>query len=129
MADAKILMVTADAELASSCCEALPPRFDDVVRVDDGEAALLAAVRADFAVFVIDLELPQTDPLHVVSALRGYGPTRHAAVIAIAETRSDDLVELVTRRGCDRVIERPIDPAAMARQLDDLLSRRVARAA
>src|SRR5687768_4808386 len=103
MRNGKILVVTSDAHLGARCSEALRPAFESLL-VDEGESALMSAARETLEGLVIDLDVPGVDMLNVVAALRGYAPTRDIAIVAIASSYAEDLLELAREHGCDHVV-------------------------
>lgn len=120
----RVLVVGPDEAEGASCCDALRLWGFDPRWTSDAESALrLAAERAPVAL-VIDLDLPRHDPLDVVQALRAHGPTRDVAVVALAGSLEDDLVELALQRGCDTMLAKPADVDEIAAEAERLLCRR-----
>lgn len=128
MRNRTVLVLTMDSRLAAGCVDALAPEFEPIL-VEDGEAALLRAAKVRLDGIVIDLDIPDSDMFNVVTALKGYGPTRDIAIVAVASSSSDDLVELAREHGCDHVLARHTGSATVVRELERIVERRIARAA
>jgi PleD family two-component response regulator len=128
MRNRKVLVLTTDARLAAGCVDAFAPSFEPFI-VEDGETALLRAAKLPFDGLVIDLDIPNSDMFNVVTALKGHGPTRDIAIVAVASSKSDDLVELAREHGCDHVSHRESGGGMAVRMLERIVERRLARAA
>lgn len=120
----RVIVVHGDAARASACCDALRIWGFDPCSTDDGEKALWMVAEMRPVAVVIDLELPRVDPLDVTSALRAHERTRDVAIIALAKSLEDDLVELATQRGCDTLLAEPHDGDEIATEVERLTSRR-----
>lgn len=128
MRNGKILIVTSDAQLGARCTEALRRAFDPLL-IADPERALLCATREPLDGLVVDLDSPNADMLNVVGALRGYGPTSDIAIVAIASSHAEDVLELARQHGCDHIVVRPVDCEKVSSALELLVSGRISQAA
>ena len=120
----RVLVVGASEPEGMACCDALRLWGFDPRWTSDAERALQLAAKHPPVALVIDLELSRHDPLDVVQALRDHGPTRDVAVVALAASLEDDLVELALQRGCDTMLAKPADVDEIAAEAERLLCRR-----
>lgn len=117
----RILVVHVDDEDAARCCDALRRCGFDPALTTDGEDALRMVAEEHFDAVLVDLDIPRVDALDVVGGLRMHPPTSALPIVALARVLSDDVRELVTGRGCDRVVARPVDAVAVAHEIEGLL--------
>lgn len=125
----RVIVVHGDPAQASACAAALRLWGFEPHSTDDGERALFMVAKLAPCAIVIDLDLPRVDPLDVTSAIRGCERTRDLAIIALARSLEDDLVELATGRGCETLLAQPVDVDEIAAEVERLTSRTARTAA
>lgn len=106
----------------------------DVVEADSGNAALSACIDSDFALILLDVQMPDMDGMEVAQLLHGEQSTHDTPVIFVTAGATDDMDRL---KGYDvgavDYITKPLNPSlltAKVRNFIDLYeSRRALRVA
>lgn len=109
-----VLIVHEDSGRTAAWSEALQRQGFAVRSTRDGERALCMVAETTPVAVVLDLDLPDIDPLDVAAALRAHSRTARVVIIAVASRLSHDVLELATHRGCDVVLDGWRDAQAMA---------------
>lgn len=89
----------------------------EVLRAEDGEAALQTACERLPDLVVMDLELPGLSGIQVATALRQRPDTRHIPLIASTGHSLPAKLEEARRAGFDLVLIKPCDPAELVEQI------------
>jgi CheY-like chemotaxis protein len=89
----------------------------EVLRAEDGEAALRVACESLPDLIVMDLELPGLTGIQVAAALRAREDTRHIPLIASTGHSLPAKLEEARRAGFDLVLIKPCDPAELVEQI------------
>lgn len=106
-----ILLVEDDRRLCDSLAALLRVVGYDVVKVYEGLEALAAAGTRSFDAAIIDIGLPDTDGVEVLSSLREADPEMGTLVLSGAETLGDAIESLDI--GADAFALKPSDPEVL----------------
>lgn len=68
----------------------LHPTQADIIKANNGDEALRAALRHDFALVILDVKMPGIDGYELAELLRGRPKTRHIPIIFLSAVYSDD---------------------------------------
>lgn len=92
----------------------LEPLGQNLIIADSGEAALRALLRDEFAVVLLDVQMPDLDGYQTAQLIKGRERTRHVPIIFLTAVDSDDHAE---RRGYDAgavdYLFKPFDPTVL----------------
>jgi two-component system, OmpR family, phosphate regulon response regulator PhoB len=92
-----------------------------VTAVDDGLAALRVIEAGAPDIIVLDMALPRLGGRDVLRELRANPATRTLPIIIVTGTDVTHLNE----RALTPVLQKPIDPEALVREVDDVLRRSI----
>jgi CheY-like chemotaxis protein len=102
--------------------EFLGPSFD-VLEAADGEQALVVMQRQVPALVITDFSLPGIDGFELIKQMRLNASTREVPVICLSGYSGNRYEQQARAVGCDRVLEKPCLPDALADAARDLVSR------
>ena len=115
-----LLLVEDYADTREMYAEFLSPSFDILEAGSAREALELLATRVP-ALVITDFTLPGIDGFELIRQMRGNESTRQVPVICLSghggrahELRAQEV-------GCDRVLEKPCQPEALARTVLELV--------
>ncbi|HYD55995.1 MAG TPA: response regulator [Burkholderiales bacterium] len=91
----------------------LEPLGQKVVSVATGSAALREVLEHEFAVILLDLNLPDMDGIEVGRMLRGHGRTQHTPIIFVSAYADDEQVARAYDLGAVDYIASPSVPAVV----------------
>lgn len=86
---AAILLVDDREENLVALEAVLGPLDQDLVRASSGEEALKAMLRQDFAVVLLDIQMPGMDGIETASNIKHLDQTRHVPIIMVTGTDTD----------------------------------------
>jgi len=89
--------------------------------VDDGAAAVRAALEGNFDLVLMDIQMPVMDGLRATTVLRSAGYAR--PVVALTANVMPDDVQRYAEAGCDSTVGKPIDVTQFAQTLSRLLDK------
>ncbi|HEY3827126.1 MAG TPA: response regulator, partial [Bryobacteraceae bacterium] len=91
---------------------------------NDGSEALQAAIEEQFDLILMDIQMPQMSGLEVTKALRSRESEHggHTPIIALTANAMKGDRELYLSGGMDGYVSKPIDPAAMFREIERVMS-------
>ena len=89
--------------------------------VEDGAAAVEAALAGDFDLVLMDSQMPVMDGVRATGVLRSAGYAR--PIVALTANVMQDDLRRYAAAGCDATVAKPIDVAAFARTLERLLGQ------
>lgn len=96
----------------------------EVIRAADGEAGLALAATCDPVLILLDIQLPGMDGYAVARALRNDPRLDPIPVVAVTSYAMAGDRERCLTAGCDGYIEKPIEPATFARDVEKFLELR-----
>jgi DNA-binding NtrC family response regulator len=105
----RVLVVDDEPLIRWAIAETLTQAGDVVVEAADGATALrvLSEPAAAFNVVLLDLRLPDSQDLTLLSSIRRTSPA--AVVVVMTAFASDDVVSGVTRLGVRQIVGKPFD--------------------
>ncbi|MEQ1855096.1 MAG: response regulator [Longimicrobiales bacterium] len=118
---ATILIVDDDETDRLGLAAALRSEGHEIVLAADGDEALSIYLAQRIHVVVTDMVMPGRDGLSLISALREVDP--RAAIVAVSG-KSRSQLEASKIYGAASVLEKPIDPRALAAAVRDLIAAR-----
>lgn len=89
------------------------------LHASDGAEAVKLAVNESPDVILLDVQMPVIDGHQVLTFLRNHDQTAHIPVVVISVMGER---EMLLQKGAAAVLSKPINPAALSRQVRDLLS-------
>ncbi|MGB8694500.1 MAG: response regulator, partial [Steroidobacteraceae bacterium] len=92
-----------------------------VVTVDDGRSALNVGLRTEFAVALLDVEMPGMDGLEVCRALRSTAHARTLPIIMITARDDADSIRRAFEVGATDFIPKPLNLPLIPRRLEYIL--------
>lgn len=95
----------------------------DVLEAGDGRQALEVLRSRIPAVVITDFSLPGIDGFELTRQIRGNASTRDVPVICLSGYTGDRYEEQARQVGCDRVLEKPCLPDALAAAAHEMASR------
>ena len=111
---ANILLVDDRPENLLALEALLEPLGENLVRADSGEAALRAMLHQDFAVILLDVQMPGMDGYETAALIKSRERTRHVPIIFLTAIDTDDRAE---RRGYGAgavdYLFKPFDPVVL----------------
>lgn len=117
----KLLLVEDDLELGDAVARMLQTRGFDVTRCAHGLEAIVMMRRGSFDVLLLDLNLPDTEGIHVLLTLRDSG-SRVPVLVMTARTAVHDRI-LGLNEGADDYLTKPFDIEELAARLKALVRR------
>ena len=96
----RVLVVDDERFYREAIAEALVAAGIACETADGGEAALAAASEADFGVVVLDIGLPGTSGIEVLSRLRKHDPSLRVIVLSVP-AEQDAVLEALRLAACD----------------------------
>jgi DNA-binding response OmpR family regulator len=122
----RVLLIEDDHILGSSLKKALEKHAYGIDWLRDGESGLAAAEASDFAVIVLDINLPKLNGIGVLKALRKKG--NHVPVLLL--TALDGVLQKVDGldQGADDYMVKPFDLDELLARIRALIRRREGRA-
>lgn len=116
-----VLYVEDDDNNAFMLTQRLKRHDIKVVRVDDGEKALMSAAWNRPDAVLLDINLPGIDGLTVLRRLRADKGTRSLPVIVVSASVMGDAQEKAHAAGADAFISKPIDLTLLLQALSAVL--------
>jgi two-component sensor histidine kinase/CheY-like chemotaxis protein len=112
---AKILIVDDDRTTALALNAALERLDQTIVVTHSGEEALYQLLHDDFAVILLDLQMPGMDGYETASLIRARKRTRHIPILFLTAVFRDDshLLQAYSAGAVDMVFK-PVDPFVLA---------------
>lgn len=121
-----ILLVEDHRDTRAMYCEFLRGAFE-VVEAADGEQALASLRTCVPDLVVTDLSLPIMDGFQLIQRIRQEPSLRDLPVISLSGFGGHGHDERARQAGCDRILQKPCLPDALAQAVTDLLRERGAR--
>ena len=91
----------------------------DVTVVGDGAAAVNACARHEFALVLMDLQMPRMDGIDATHEIRRQErPGRHVPILALTAKSAADELARCTAAGMDGLLTKPLDIARLRQALD-----------
>lgn len=115
-----LLIVEDYADTRQMYAEFLSTSFDVVTAGDGKEALALLATRVP-ALVITDFTLPGIDGFELIRQIRENDSTRQVPVICLSGHAGRAHEERARAVGCDRVLEKPCLPEALARTARELV--------
>jgi DNA-binding response OmpR family regulator len=115
-----LLIVEDYADTGEMYAEFLRASFDVVVAASGSEALTLLETRVP-ALVITDLTLPDIDGFELIRQMRGNVSTRQVPVICLSGHGGRAHEQRAREVGCDRVLEKPCLPEALARTASELV--------
>ena len=108
---AKVLIVDDDERTTMAVQNALEQLGQTLVVANSGEAALQHLLQEDFAVILLDVNMPDMDGYEVASYVRARKRTRHIPIVFLTALYRDDthLLQAYSAGAVDMVFK-PVDP-------------------
>ena len=103
--------------------DALRSEDHRLVRAEDGLDTLMAAVREDPDLVVVDLSLSEESGCNVIKLLRCCDSTADIPIIALSGAADSAVVEQAFGTGADDVLSKPVAPAQLRARVDTWLLR------
>jgi signal transduction histidine kinase/DNA-binding response OmpR family regulator len=114
--DASVLVVDDDERNRTALCALLSSVEAEVVQARSGAEALAALLRRDFAVILLDVQMPGLDGLETAALIRERERTARTPIIFVtAHARSDDDLRRGYRLGAVDFLTKPIAPEEVLR--------------
>ncbi len=95
-----------------------------ILKVTNGEEALVIATRERPDLIIMDLNLPQMTGFEVTKKLRENPAFRHTPIIALTAYAMRGDRERVIKSGCDMYMTKPINTRELPRVIAEMLSQR-----
>jgi two-component system, cell cycle response regulator DivK len=99
----------------------LTAKGHEVIWAKDGQAGIDAAARSRPDLILLDIQLPLMDGYAVARALRGNPELDATPIVALTSYAMPGDRERALEAGCCGYIEKPINPATFAAQIEQLL--------
>lgn len=117
---ARVLIVEDDADLRNGLTLWLRHQGYDTYSAGDGAAGLRAIEEVEPDVLVLDLGLPRMHGFKVLHQLRhrAISPPR---TLVLTAASSPDIAARALQSGADEVMQKPAEPKALLRRIDELL--------
>ena len=117
-----VLLVEDHPDTRQMYAEFLSLKFT-VVQAEDGEQALKLVKQRPPDLIITDLSLPGIDGFELISRIRSDPSIRRVPVISLSGYGGYAHEEEARKAGCDRVLEKPCLPDALAEAALDLLKQ------
>jgi len=117
-----LLLVEDYADTREMYAEFLSPSFDVLEAANAKEALALLETRVP-ALVITDFTLPGIDGFELIRQMRGNDLTRQVPVICLSGHGGRAHEERAREAGCDRVLEKPCLPEALARTARELVRK------
>ncbi|HYM60665.1 MAG TPA: response regulator [Thermoanaerobaculia bacterium] len=125
----KILIVDDDPDIHRIASLALTRHGQhQVIAAASGEEGVAAAVRERPNVIVLDLNMPGMDGLATLAALQADPAATAIPVIMLSASFTSDEQQRLNGIGLAGLLRKPLRPAAMAEQIEEIVASRVPRA-
>src|SRR5215213_9674468 len=116
---AKILAVDDDPRNLLAVSEMLRAPGLEIVTVDSGEAALRQVLKDDFAVILLDVQMPRIDGYELATMIRGRAHSSRVPIIFLTAYNKDDLhVFRGYTAGAVDYVFKPIEPLILKSKVD-----------
>lgn len=116
---ASVLMVDDRAEDLLSLEALLEPLGHDLVAVHSGEEALLELLRREFAVILLDVEMPGMDGLETAGYIKSIERTRHVPIIFLTAHGNDaDRIFRGYQAGAVDYLGKPFSPTVLRSKVE-----------
>jgi two-component system, OmpR family, response regulator len=117
----KVLLVEDDETIAQLLCEVLAP-FYHVTHIVKPSLSLELITQTQFAIFILDLTLPEMDGLALCKKLKDELPYDAGIIISSARSGIDDKL-IALRDGADDYLPKPYDPRELLARMEVLINR------
>jgi DNA-binding response OmpR family regulator len=118
-----IVVAESDPGIRDEIEAALRSEDHRVVGAEDGLDTLMAAVREDPDLVVVDLSVSEESGCNVIQLLRCCDMTAHIPIIALSGAADSRIVERAFGTGADDVLPKSVPPAQLRAQVDVWLLR------
>ena len=115
-----LLLVEDYADTRQMYAEFLSASFE-VLQAGDGQEALALLATSVPALVITDFTLPGIDGFELIRQMRGNASTRRVPVICLSGHCGRAHEQRAREVGCDRVLEKPCLPEALARTARELV--------
>src|SRR4051812_34893175 len=116
---AKILVVDDDARNLLAVAEMLRAPGLEIVTADSGEAALRHVLKDDFAVMLLDVQMPRIDGYELAAMVRGRPRSSRVPIIFLTAYNKDELhVFRGYTAGAVDYVFKPIEPLVLKSKVD-----------
>src|SRR5215204_5406064 len=116
---AKILAVDDDARNLLAVSEMLRAPGLEIVTADSGEAALREVLKEDFAVILLDVQMPRIDGYELAAMIRGRPRSSRVPIIFLTAYNKDELhVFRGYTAGAVDYVFKPIEPLVLKSKVD-----------
>jgi len=119
----RILLAEDEPDIQFVTRIALEDEGHEVVTVEDGQAALAAALAERFDVILLDVMMPRLDGLGACRQLKADRRTRHIPIIFLTARSQQFEVQAGLHLGALGYIVKPFDTFALAKEIETLLAR------
>ena len=119
-----LLIVEDYADTREMYAEFLRASFDVLEAANGTEALTLLETRVP-ALVITDFTLPGMDGFELIRQMRGNDSTRQVPVICLSGHGGRAHEQRAREVGCDRVLEKPCQPEALARTARELVRNRL----
>jgi CheY-like chemotaxis protein len=99
----------------------LTSRGHEVIWAQDGQAGIDASAGSRPDLILLDIQLPVMDGYAVARALRNNPDLEATPIVAVTSYAMPGDRDKALQAGCSGYIEKPIDPATFAEQVEKLL--------
>jgi two-component system, cell cycle response regulator DivK len=99
----------------------LTTRGHQVLWAKDGRAGIDAACREPLDLILLDIQLPVMDGYSVARTLRTYPSLQSTPIVALTSYAMPGDRNKALEAGCSGYIEKPIQPAVFAEQIEEFL--------
>ncbi len=118
---ARILLAATDAATADIIAGWLKPAGHEVVRAQDGAAALVALDQSPVDVLMTDLHMPYLDGIRLARLARDT-PTRPRVLLVLSESWSSSEEARAREAGVDRLVQRDaLRAETLVKEVESLL--------
>lgn len=91
------------------------------LKAENGKKGIALAKTERPAFIILDIQLPDMDGIEVLRAIRASEADGAIPIIAMTSYAMSGDKERLMEAGCNGYIEKPIDPAAVGRQIGEIL--------
>ncbi len=119
---AKILVVDDEEENFELISQILSPLGYDLVYADNGTVGFIMAKKERPDIIVLDISMPLMDGFEVQRLLKEYEPTRSIPVLFLTGSTIFQYKPLALEQGAVGYMQKPIDEAQFAKNIQSLLS-------
>ncbi|MCC6526024.1 MAG: response regulator [Polyangiaceae bacterium] len=119
---AKILYIEDNEQNFYLVSYILTARGHEVVWARDGRAGIASSVESRPDLILLDIQLPVMDGYDVARELRGKAEVETTPIVALTSYAMPGDRDKALEAGCNGYIEKPLNPATFAAQIEGYLS-------